>query len=69
MFRVPKGAGDGYAPSARVVSFKRHLRKIPIVYSTISASDKFFLSMISDSAAVPNPGFVTGYCMITWKDI
>ena len=22
-----KGAGDGYAPSARVVSFKRHLRK------------------------------------------
>lgn len=65
-----KGAGDGYAASARVISFKKVFNKgIPIVYNASSASEKFFLSMISDSAAVPNPGFVTGYCMITWKDM
>lgn len=65
-----KGGGDGYAASARVVSFKKQFKKgIPITYSTTQASDKIFLSMISDSLAVPNPGFVTGYCMITWKDI
>lgn len=65
-----KGAGDGYSPSARVISFKKTFKKgIPIIYSPTSASDKFFLSMISDSAAVPNPGFVTGYCMLTWKDL
>lgn len=64
-----KGAGDGYAPSARVISFKKTFKKgIPITYGTTSTSDKFFLSMISDSIAVPNPGFVTGYCMVTWKD-
>ena len=64
-----KGGGDGYTPSARVVSFKKTFKKgIPITYSPTSASDKFFLSMISDSAAVPNPGFVTGYCFVTWKD-
>lgn len=65
-----KGAGDGYAASARVISFKKSFKKgIPIVYSPTSASDKFFLSLISDSQAVPNPGFVTGYCMVTWKDM
>lgn len=65
-----KGAGDGYAASARVISFKKTFKKgIPIIYSTVGASDKFFLSMLSDSLAVPHPGFVTGYCMVTWKDM
>lgn len=64
-----RGGGDGYAASARTVYFKKVFKKgIPITYSGAQTSDKFFLSMISDSSLVPNPGFATGYCMITWKD-
>lgn len=64
-----RGGGDGYAAQARTVYFKKVFKKgIPITYTGTQTSDKFFLSMISDSSIVPNPGFATGYCMITWKD-
>ena len=57
-----KGAGDGYAPQQKGFRyFKRFNKPITITYGDDTATypDKLlFLSMISDSAAVPNPGFV-----------
>jgi len=67
-----KGQGDGYAPQCKTFKFYKKWKKgIFIDYIGTDADDgtKFlYMSCISDSAAVPNPGFVTGYILLKYED-
>lgn len=67
-----KGAGDGYAPDSRTLSFyKRFKNPWEVTWSTSAAGTnnyRIFLSMISDSAAIPNPGFTHGYWKVEFED-
>lgn len=67
-----QGGGDGYAPSLRKFKYyKRWKNGMPINFAddTASAPDKLLiLGMLSDSAAVPNPGFVCGWVKVRWED-
>lgn len=66
-----KGAGDGYAPGLKTVKFFKRFRNFVVQYNddTINyPSSRLILSFISDSAAVTNPGFVAGYCVVRYED-
>lgn len=68
-----QGAGDGYAPQVRTVNYyKKFKTPITVTYGddTVNQPDKrLVLSMISDSGAAINPGFVCGYYRIYAKDV
>lgn len=67
-----KGAGDGYTPMLKSFKYyKRFKTGILITYGddTTSYPDKrLILGMVSDSTAVPSPGFVVGYLVMTYED-
>ena len=64
----------GYMPAIRPVSFRFRFKKPLIVnYTNESGTlkpDKYLgIGMISDSVAVPAPGFITGALTWFWKDL
>lgn len=68
-----KGGGDGYTPGLR--TFKYYL-KIPYKFSTVTFGDasitypnrRIIMSVLSDSSATVNPGFVAGYAKWRFED-
>jgi len=72
-FSSPSRADEtSLVPATRTFRyFKLFKRPMFIQYSdgTGDSADRFFtLSMISDSTAVPNPGFISGYVVLTYED-
>lgn len=72
-FSSPSRADEtSLVPATRTFRyFKLFKRPMFIQYSddTGESADHFFtISMISDSAAVPNPGFISGYVVLTYED-
>lgn len=67
-----KGGGDGYAPGLRVFKyFKRFKRPLHLVFADDTnnyPSIRLFVSMVSDSVAIPNPGFINGYMIVKYQD-
>lgn len=66
-----KGGGDGYAPMCkRFKYFKKFSKPIEMDYvSDLVVPNKFLImSCISNSAAVPSPGFVSGWIVIRYTD-
>lgn len=65
-------ASAGYTPSMRVVKFfKRFKNPWKVTWSSnLGGSNNYriFLSMISDSAAVPNPGITIGNWKVVFED-
>lgn len=63
----------GYMPAMRNINIKHFFKKpITVTYAddTQYYPDKcFFMAMITDSTAVPNPGFIDGYFRLYYKDI
>lgn len=70
---VERASGDGYVP--KLYKFKYYKRfKKPIIMrwpgsNGTTPSCRLILSMISDSAIIPNPGFLSGFWRMTWKDL
>ena len=68
----PGKDSTGYLPPERYVTATHHFKKpVVVTYDAMSAipDKQWFLSMVSDSAAAPSPGFVSGYVKITYIDI
>ena len=68
----PGRDSTGYIPPQRMVTYTHHFKKpVVITWDAMSSipDKQWFLSMISDSAAAPNPGFVSGALKVTWIDI
>lgn len=67
-----KGGGDGYTPSLKQVKYYKRFKKGKIIefmnHTTGTYNGMFVLSMLSDSSAIPNPGFVAGYMIVTYDD-
>ena len=67
-----KGQGDGYTPGLRKFKyFKRWKNGFPIEFQGDTAtypSKMLWVSMISDSATAPSPGFVCGYMKTRFED-
>lgn len=67
-----QGAGDGYTPQTKTFKyFKRFPKGLLITFADSSVSfpnTRLIMSMISDSAAVPHPGFVRGFWKISYED-
>lgn len=67
-----KGGGDGYAPGLKRVKLYHKFKKpLTIQWNDNSNSypnKKLILSVISDSSAVTNPGFVAGYQVCNFED-
>jgi len=68
-----KGGGDGYTPSVKNIRFtkvfkKGLLVKYPNDANQANPSRRLIVSMISDSGAVSNPGFATGYLTMEFED-
>lgn len=65
-----KGQGDGYTPQLKQFKYYKKLN-IKLYYAANDQTlyDKLLIvSMISDSSAVPHPGFVAGYIKVTFED-
>ena len=68
----PGKDSTGYLPPQRFVTYTHHFRKpIVVTFDALSSipDKQWFLSMVSDSSAVPSPGFVSGDLKFTWIDI
>lgn len=67
-----KGGGDGYTPCVRTFKYFKAFKKGLLINfgdnSTNYPDRKIIVSMISDSGALVNPGFVTGYFGVTYED-
>lgn len=67
-----KGAGDGYTPTLRQFKYYKKFNKPLFVNwndnSVNNPSQGLYLSMISDSGAVVNPGFLNGYMLFRYED-
>lgn len=67
-----KGGGDGYTPGVRTIRYyKRFKRGLQISWSDSTANypkSRLMLAFISDSSAIPNPGIISGYCVVTYED-
>lgn len=67
-----KGGGDGYAPTIKKFRYyKRFKRPINVWFAddtNLYPSIRLVMSAISDSAAIPNPGFVNGYWVVKYQD-
>lgn len=72
-FSSPSPRNDsGYVPATTPFRyFKRFVKPMFIQFGdgTANSADKWFwLSMVSDSATIPNPGVISGYCVLTFED-
>lgn len=69
---APNPLTVGYQPAVRVFKwYHRFARPIVITYSdinTVNANSCLALSVISDSAAIPNPGFINGFAKVVYED-
>lgn len=70
----PGADSSGYLPAVRkvriYVKFRRPINiTFPATAATTTQSVFLILSVISDSVAVPNPGFISGRYTLTWHDI
>lgn len=66
-----KGAGDGYTPKLKIFKYYKRFKNFVVTYAddtTNYPSSRLIMSFISDSAAVTNPGFVSGYAVIRYED-
>lgn len=67
-----KGAGDGYTPDIKSFKYYKKFKKpIGIVWSdegNTYPNHRLIMSCGSDSAAIPHPGFVAGYCIVHYED-
>jgi len=66
-----KAAGDGYAPEVKSIRFYKRFKNLYIEYaddSTTYPNKRLIMSCVSDSAAVPNPGFIGGYTFVKFED-
>jgi len=67
-----KGGGDGYTAGLRQFKYYKSFRKGVLITwgdDTVSYPDKrLIISMISDSAAITNPGVIRGYFVLTYED-
>lgn len=72
IIELPTAGRDstGYLPAIKLVKFFKKLRTFIRYYGSASTNDnkKLILSMISDSAAVSNPGFTQGYYSVFFED-
>lgn len=63
--------GGGYTPVQRKVEFFKKFKHLYINFGDnlyTSADKTLVLSMVSDSGAVPNPGFHAGYARMVYED-
>lgn len=62
----------GYVPKPRIFKYRKYFKNglnVEFRDTTDDLPDKrFVVSMITDSTAVPNPGFVTGYYKMEFED-
>lgn len=66
-----RAAGDGLNPHLRFVHYyKRWRNGFPIIYLSDTTATKrdIWIWMLTDSAAVPNPGFVNGWIKVIYED-
>lgn len=66
-----KGGGDGYTPALKRFKYYKRFKNFVISYNddtTNYPSQRLIMSLISDSAAVTNPGFVAGYALVRYED-
>ena len=67
-----KGSGDGYTPSLKQVKYYKRFKKGKLIEfmdnTTGTYNGMMILSMLSDSSAIPNVGFVAGYMVVTFED-
>lgn len=70
VLRTPGADSTGYLPAVQHI--KRYIRFYRKLYyagsSSTSCGRKIILSILSDSGAVPNPGFTSGFCNMYFKD-
>lgn len=68
-----KGGGDGYTPGLYHFKYKKVWKKGIIIDCQGSGQTPYnkmmVLSLISDSTAIPNPGFIRGYMRCTFEDV
>lgn len=64
--------GDGQIAARKKIRFYKKFKglgfKMQVSRTTSQYKSRFIMSAISDSSAVPNPGFVTGHLKIIYKD-
>lgn len=66
-----KGGGDGYTPALAKFKYFKRFKNFVITYNddTINYPNaRLIMSVISDSGAVTNPGFVAGYAVVRYED-
>ena len=67
-----KGSGDGYTPMLKNVQFYHKWTKAQNIYfgdnGNLLPDRRVVVSMLSDSAGSPNPGFLCGYLLARWED-
>lgn len=65
----PGKDSTGYMTAQRLVKIYYKFRKpIAIDYSAATVNRNLVLSIVSDSSAVPSPGFTSGFVYLTFKD-
>lgn len=73
ILRVPAADSVGYIPA--VARVQRHIKAGVKAYygsaasSVPTAGDSLFFALITDSSAVPNPGFTHGYYRLNFSDV
>lgn len=71
MLNTPGVDGDGYLPAVKQISIFKKLGDKKIKYCSAdgaTAEQKLILSIISDSSAIVNPGFVHGRMNLRYED-
>lgn len=66
-----QGAGDGYTPALRKIKYYKRFSNFTVNWNDagVNYPDKqLIISMLSDSVAVTNPGFVAGYMLVRYED-
>lgn len=66
-----KGEGDGYTPGLKQFHYYKKFKNVVINWGSSATTEpdkRMILSIVSDSAAVPNPGFINGYWVLTYED-
>lgn len=66
-----KGGGDGYTPALKSFRYYKRFKNFVITYNDDTnnyPNQRLIMSVISDSGAVTNPGFVAGYTVVRYED-
>lgn len=70
---VERASGDGYCPRLYKFKYYKRFRKpIVMTWPGNNGADpncRLRMSMLSDSTAIVNPGFISGFSRITFKDL